>query len=63
MGPFVETAESIRENAPRYRTDPAAAATRLTSFKTIFRVVKEKDLPDRTIGIVKSLYGDLCVPG
>ena len=34
-----------------------------SSNKTIFTVVKEKDLLDKAIDIVKSLCGDLCEPG
>ena len=34
-----------------------------SSNKTIFTVVKEKELLDKAIGIVKSLCGDLCEPG
>ena len=34
-----------------------------SSNKTIFTVVKEKDLLDKAIGIVKSLCGDLAEPG
>ena len=34
-----------------------------SSNKTIFTVVKEKELLDKAIAIVKSLCGDLCEPG
>ena len=34
-----------------------------SSNKTIFTVVKEKELLDKAIVIVKSLCGDLCEPG
>ena len=34
-----------------------------SSNKTIFTVVKEKELLDKAINIVKSLCGDLCEPG
>jgi len=34
-----------------------------SSNKTIFTVVKEKELLDKAIQIVKSLCGDLCEPG
>lgn len=31
--------------------------------KTIFTVIKEKEILDKAIGIVKSFCGDLCEPG
>jgi len=34
-----------------------------SSNKTIFTVVKEKEMLDKAIAIVKSLCGDLCEPG
>ena len=34
-----------------------------SSNKTIFTVVKEKEMLDKAIDIVKSLCGDLCEPG
>jgi nitrogen regulatory protein P-II 1 len=34
-----------------------------SSNKTIFTVVKEKEILDKAIDIVKSLCGDLCEPG
>jgi nitrogen regulatory protein P-II 1 len=34
-----------------------------SSNKTIFTVVKEKELLDKAIDIVKSLCGDFCEPG
>ena len=34
-----------------------------SSNKTIFTVVKEKDMLDKAIDIVKSFCGDLCEPG
>ncbi len=34
-----------------------------SSNKTIITVVKDKDVLDKAIGIVKSFCGDLCEPG
>ncbi len=34
-----------------------------SSNKTIFTVVREKEMLDKAIDIVKSLCGDLCKPG
>ena len=34
-----------------------------SSNKTIITVVKDKDILDKAIGIVKSFCGDLCEPG
>ncbi|WP_155317414.1 hypothetical protein [Desulfosarcina alkanivorans] len=31
--------------------------------KTIFTVIKEKEILDKAIGLVKSFCGDLCEPG
>ena len=34
-----------------------------SSNKTIFTVVKEKEMLDKAINVVKALCGDLCEPG
>jgi len=50
-------------NGPAMEKISEMIANGESSNKTIFTVVKEEELLDKAIDIVKSLCGDLCEPG